>query len=270
MALKFADYAPKPDALETELQSVAQPSKTYNIPDSVKTRFAGKTAEEIMESFAEAQTLISRQGHELGELRKTTQTLLELQSKPTQQEPQDQPVKGVTVDELYEDPDAAIGKVVEKKSQKTSERIAALEAELATRRANDVEVTLERKYPGWKAEAGKPEFVECVKQSPVRCRLAVAADQFDVDSANDLLELWYERKGTVQDARASADREQQFRNASLESSSPIDVEQVPTFSRHDLQEKRIAAKNGNRTAERYLAANGPAITLAYREGRITD
>jgi hypothetical protein len=205
-------------------------------------------------------------------LRKTTATLLELQSVKTQQEPQKpaKPEKGVTVDDLYEDPETAIGTVVEKKSRQTSERIEALEKELAKRQADDVVVTLERKYPGWQAEASKSEFLDWVKQSPVRLRLARAADQYDLDSANDLLELWYERKGIVRSAQDQANREQQFRNASLESSSPADVEQVPTFSRHDITEKKIAAKLGNRQAERWLQANGPAITLAYQEGRMTD
>jgi uncharacterized coiled-coil protein SlyX len=270
---KFEDYVKKPDQIEHELLGVEkrQPARTYNIPDSVKTRFAGKTPEEIMESFAEAQALISRQGSELGELRKTTANLLELQSKPKPQEtPPPEPEKGITVDDLYENPERTIAKVVEKKSQKTSERIEALEKELAQRQSNDVAVSLERKYPGWQAEASKPEFLDWVKASPVRLRLARAADSYDLDSANDLFELWYERKGIVHQAQDQANREQQFRNASLETSGPVDVEQVPTFSRAEIQEQRIAAKHGNRKAERWLQTNGPAITLAYAEGRITD
>ena len=265
---KFADYVQKQDELTKELE---QPAKTYNIPESVKTRFAGKTPEEIMESFAEAQSLISRQGQELGELRKATNTLMELQSATMKQEtPAPVEDKGITVDDLYDNPEDSIAKVVDKKSQKTSERIAALEAELATRRSTDIEVALERKYPGWKDEASRPEFLEWIKGSPVRMRLAQAAHAWDVDSANDLLELWYDRKGTVRKVQADIRREQQFRDASLESSSPSDVEEVPTFKRHEIQENRIAAQLGNRKAERWLSDNGKAITLAYAEGRITD
>lgn len=270
MALKFADYVPKPDQVTQELE---QPVKTYNIPDSVKTRFAGKSPEEIMESFAEAQTLISRQGQELGELRKTTQTLIELQSRPvvTQETPTKvKPEKGITVDDLYDAPEETIGKVVDKKSKETSERVAALEKELAERKRTDIYSTLERKYPGSLEAAKTQEFADWVTASPARLRLARAADSYDIDSANDLFELWYEKKGAAGKAAANATREQQFRDASLESSSPDGVEHVPTFSRHDLTEKRIAAKNGNRTAERYLQTNGAAITLAYQEGRITD
>lgn len=274
---KYADYvaklnqSPASEQIEKELQ--APPTvKTYNIPESVKTRFAGKTPEEIMESFAEAQALISRQGQELGELRKATSTLIELQSQTTKQEPQTpvKPDKGITVDDLYDNPEGAIATVVKKESTQTSERIAALERELEQRRTADVTVYLEQKFPGWKVEASKPEFVEWVKKSPARLRLARAADAYDVDSANDLLELWYERKGVVADAAAEVVRERQFRDASLETSSPTDIEKVPTFSRFELQEKRIAAKNGNLQAERYLQQNAEAIRAAYREGRITD
>jgi hypothetical protein len=269
---KYADYKAKQDQVTQELQAVTQPSKTYEIPDSVKTRFAGKSPEEIMESFAELQRMNSTQAQELGELRKTTTTLLELQSQPKTQEPPtpEQPEKGITVDDLYEDPTAAIGTVVKRSTKETSERVEALEKELASYRANGVVVALEKKYPGWTAEAKKPEFLEWVKQSPVRLKLARAADSYDLDSANDLLELWYERKGVVTQVQDQANREQQFRNASLESSSPVDIEHVPTFSRHELERKKIAAKMGNRDAEAYLKAHGAAIYQAYQEGRITD
>lgn|SRR3990167_3921862 len=269
---KYADYVKKQDQLDTELEKpVVTTPTSNNVPDSIRTRFAGKTAEEVMESFAEAQTLISRQGQELGELRKTTQTLLELQSKPTQQEsPSSVEDEGVTVDDLYADPEQSIGRVYDKKSKQTSDRIAALEHELATRKKQDVESLLEHKFPGWKVDVAKPDFLNWIVQSPARARLARAAEAYDADSANDLLELWYEKKGSAQKVRAGVEREQQFRDASLESSSPTGVENVPTFSRNDLTEKRIAAKQGNRIAERWLNANGAAITLAYQEGRITD
>ena len=266
---KYADYVQKQSQVEQELQT--QPAKTFNIPDSVKTRFLGKSPEEIMESFAEAQALISRQGQELGELRKTTQTLIELQSKPVvQPEPSPEPEKGVTVDDLYDDTEGAITKVVKKSTKDTSERIEALEKELAQRRAQDVEGDLERRYPGWKVEASKPEFLEWVKASPVRLRLAKAADSYDLDSANDLLELWYDRKQVIGKVAADFTREQQFRDATLESSSPSDIEHVNTYKRHELTEKRIAAINGNQQAQRYLETHAEDIRLAYREGRVTD
>lgn len=267
---KFADYVQKQGQVEQELNTT-QPAKTYNIPDSVKTRFLGKSPEEIMESFAEAQALISRQGQELGELRKTTQTLIELQSKPVvTQEPSPEPEKGVTVDDLYDDAEGAIAKVVTKSTKQTSERIEALEKELAQRQAREVELDLERRYPGWKVEASKPEFVDWVKASPVRLRLAKAADSYDLDSANDLLELWYERKQVATKVAADLTREQQFRDATLESSSPSDVEQIPMYKRHEIQERRIAAINGNQQAQRWLETHAEDLRLAYREGRVTD
>jgi hypothetical protein len=265
---RFADYVQKQSQVDQELN--AQPARQYNIPESVKTRFAGKTPEEIMESFAEAQALISRQGQELGELRKTTQTLMELQSKPVQQVSDPATEKDVNIDDLYEDTEGAIATVVKKSTKETSERVEALERELAERRKQDAEVSLEKRYPGWKVEASKAEFVEWVKSSPVRTRLAVAADSYDLDAANDLLELWYDRKQLVNKVAADLTREQQFRDATLESASPSDVEHVPTFQRYELQEKRIAAANGSQAAQRWLEQNAEAIRLAYREGRVTD
>jgi hypothetical protein len=269
---KYADYVKNQDNIDSELKDAQNQQNKRNIPDSVVKRFDGKSLEDVLESYSELQSLNSRQGEDLGKLRKTVDQLLELQSQPVQHSPQvtDDPDVGITSDDLYSDPDTAIGKVVEKKSKATAERLERLEQALTQREIAVNKQGLETKYNGWEQEIATPEFQNWVQGSSARARLFNAANQYDFAAANDLLELWYDKKGSRQQVQDTAERERQFRDATLESSSPSGVDVVDTYSRSDLMEKRIAAKSGNRQAERWLQAHGNAITTAYREGRLTD
>lgn len=268
MGLKYADYV-KP-TVEQELQDTRQ--STRNIPESVARRFDGKSLDDVLESYSELQVLNSRQGEDLGKLRKTVDQLLELQSQTVQpQAPaQDTPVKGITSDDLYTDPDKAVRSVVKDASKETAERLERIEKALTQREISVNMQGLEVKYKGWEQEIATPEFQNWVQASPARTRLYTSANQYDFASANDLLELWYEKKSSRQTVQNDVERERQFRDATLESSSPAGVDVVETYSRADLLEKRIAAKSGNRQAERWLRERGDSITAAYREGRLTD
>lgn len=271
---KYADYVAKQqDNIDKELNEAQTQTRTRNIPESVTRRFAGKTLDDVLESYAELQVLASRQGEDVGKLKKTVEELLELQSQVVAQ-PSSQvtaePDKGVTTDDLYNNPEEAIGKVVQKTSKETSDRLARLEKQLAAREVEVRKQQLAGKFDGWENEIKNPDFLDWVRSSPARTRLAQAANQYDFDAASDLLELWYDRKSSKQQFTNEAVREQQYRDATLESSSPVGVDVVETYSRSDLLEKRIAAKMGNRQAERWLTAHADSINAAYREGRITN
>lgn len=270
---KYADYVGKQQTVDQELQTVQTNQKTRNIPDSVSRRFDGKSLEDVLESYAELEQLKSRQGEDLGKLRKTVDQLLELQSQiVTQPQTQTSVVEdaGITTDDLYSDPNAAVGRVVKRESKETADRLARVEQELQRREVELGMQSLEGKYRGWKQEIATPEFLNWIAQSPARQRLAASANAYDFASANDLLELWYEKKGSQAQVIDTAQREQQFRDATLESSSPGTMNVAETYSRGDLQEKRIAAKLGNRQAQRWLDAHAVQISEAYREGRITN
>jgi hypothetical protein len=270
---KYADYVGKQETVEQELQSTQVQTRQRNIPESVTRRFDGKSLEDVLESYAELERLGSRQGEDLGKLRKTVDQLLELQSQYVQPQTQTQTQvveTGITTDDLYADPNAAVSRVVKKESKETADRLARVEQELSRREVELGMQTLEGKYAGWRNEISTPEFLNWVAASPARSRLAASANSYDFAAANDLLELWYDKKGSISQVNDTAQREQQFRDATLESSSPGQLNVADGYSRADLQEKRIAAKLGNRQAQRYLEAHAAAINQAYAEGRITN
>lgn len=264
MSLKYTDYVKEDQQIDQELTEVRT---TRDIPDSVIRRFDGKSIEDVLESYAHLERSFSQKGEEVGQLRKTVDNLITLQSRPSASEPDtSKTVEPIKVDDLYNDPEGAISKVVDRHSTK---RIKELEDQLVNIQKREVVASLTAKYPTWQEDAAKPEFKEWVSQSSARSRLAQAADSFDYDAARDLLEMWQYHNGYKQEVETQLKRERQFRDATLESSSPSSVEVPNSYSRSHVQEMRIKAKRGDQTAQRWLSAHAENIAIAYEEGTLT-
>jgi hypothetical protein len=267
---KFADYVSKQDQeINTELaESVAKRS----IPESVVKRFDGKSVEDILESYANLEQEFSRRANETSELRRTVDDLVKLQlnQSNTSQAVTAEPAKPITVDDLYTDPADAIKRAVDPVVKESAKRVESLEKSLNEMNMRAKIADLTARYPEWKSDAQSPEFRTWVNESRARERLAVTADRGDLDAANDLFELWYSHRNLEQQVEKRVQREDQFRAASLESSSPGVVNVADTLSRSMLLEKRLAAKRGDRAAERWLNAHAESIAIAYEEGRLVD
>lgn len=272
MALKYADYV-KEDQLEAEIADANVQEQARDEESGIPDRFKGKSRAEIAASYVELERLNSRQAQDLGSMRRTVDTLLELQ--PTQSLSQeskaDEPSVPVTADEIYEDPDSSIRRVAREESAGQIKEVKRNVDEI--RRAQAL-AQFDSLHPDWRQTVVDPEFVGWVREAPYRLRMAQAADQFDLEAADALLNMYNEEQNRKQAETNAVEREQRrqraVRNASLESSGPVTPESVPTFSRNDLINKKIAAKRGDEQADRYLKTNGAAIQLAYAEGRITD
>ena len=260
---KYQDYVGgNQDELDQEIDDASQRSEDRRAgnPD-IPERFANKSAEEIAQSYVELERRFSQQGNDLGEMRKTLDEFIRVQSAPEVQTRE--PEKKASIDDLYEDADTTIRRVVQKE---TGDRIARLEQELAAERSKAQIKELSTRYDGWEAEVQKPEFVEWVKSAPYRLRLAQLADtQGDTVAAEGLLDMWW--KEGKNDAPARRD---DVRRASLESGGGRAASREVKFSRTELLKKRLAAKRGDPNAIEYMTNNAEAIAIAYEKGRITD
>jgi hypothetical protein len=261
---KIADYMDSPSTIEDEINEAADATATRE--PELPEQFQGKTAQEIAQSYGELQKLQDRQANELGELRKATSSLTEqLLHSPTTSEPVQEPI---TVDDLYADPQAAIDRAVE---QRVSGKLDELERMQRTLVSQAAYQKIEAQHPTFREDAKSPEMQNWISESGYRQRLAGAADQGDVQAAEDLLGMYYDLKGekepTVEDP---AIRAQQLRNASLESGATTVHTSVEKFSRSKLELARIRAKRGDREATQYLKENKDAIFSAYEEGRIVN
>lgn len=175
----------------------------------------------------------------------------------------------MSVDDLYEDADGNIRRVVR---EEALSEIEELKTELNNMRLQTRLGQLHEKFPDWQTKVTTSEFQTWVQESPYRVRMVQDADAGDLDAAEEVLGMYYDNLTGTQEEDPSAVRETagRLQDAMLESSSPPQAEMVDTYSRSELLERRLAAKKGDLSAERWLRAHGPAISLAYEEGRIVD
>lgn len=270
---KYADYVKRlEENIEQDVQQLDK-TKTRDVSESVVKRFDGKSIEDVLVAYDNLEKMNGRQGEDLGKLRKTVDQLLELQSQIGQsgtQTHEAEAVTEITADELYDKPDEAVSKVVRRESKETSDRIKALEEQLVTKDIESKMGHLRTKYTGWEEDIKTTEFLAWVGKSAYRTRLAQDANRYDFGAADALLEAWNEHKGSSEKDNQRQEREQQFRDATLETGAPAGSDPVETVSRSEYIEKKIAAKSGNRDAQRWLQSHGSEITRAYSEGRLSN
>jgi len=262
----YADYV-KND-IDDEIADANANADARAKEEAIPDRFKGKSKAEIAASFVELQAMNSKQANDLGSMRKTVDQLLELQSRKTDSPEPAATAPPVTVDDLYDDADGQIRRLAREES---SDRIAALEQQLAERDSQAGIKAITDKFPTWQEDAQTPEFLEWVREKKSRVMLIQAADALDFEAAEELLGSYYDQTPKAPEDTSKADNtQQQLRDATLESGSPAPTELVDVYSRSELMEYRIAANQGNSQAQRYLTAHADAIAVAYAEGRIVD
>jgi hypothetical protein len=266
---RYEDYVKaQNEALDEEIHEASEAQEQRQVPEgvpeSVLKRFDGKSQAEVLQSYAELEQAFSQQGNKMGELRKSFDEYVTLQSQ--QSEPA-QEYEPVTADDLYDDPDNAVARVVQKQ---TGEKLKELEEELNKAKMQTRIAEFERKFPDARNIAASHEFAKWVQGSPYRARLAQQADSYDFDAAEELFGLYSDSTQSKDDSQKASRRDQQLRDASLESASPESAKLDDVFSRADIIQAKLQAKYGNSEAKVWLQKNAEAIAIAYEEGRVVD
>ena len=238
-----------------EAKAEAAPTQEVAVPDKLK----GKSYEDIVKMYQEAEKLIGRQAQEVGEVRKLADELIKRQITP-----QVAPAKAVEDDtDFFADPVKAVNKAVENHPSVVQAQQAALQmARLQT--ANRLAQT----HPDYTQVSSDPEFVEWVKESPIRQRLFVEANNsFDFDAANELLSNFKAvkkiKQETVQQA-AQAMTEQssrQLKAATVAIDGGTGETSKKIYRRADLIRLQMT------DPERYMALQDD-IMSAYSDGRV--
>lgn len=262
---RYEDYVKK-DEIDSEIEDASEQSQQRQEESTIPERFRGKPVEEVARSYTELEKLYSKQAQDLGAMRRTVDELVNLKL-PSDIKAGEPVTKPVTVDEVYEDADKAIRRVVKEES---ADRIAALEKELQQERIERAMGEFTKTYPTWKQDAASPEMINWIHEKPYRVRLARAADAGDLDAAADLFGSYYDTRAPVVKQEKRDEKRRRVLSAGLESAGAGVPETVETYSRSALLDKRIAAKRGDSSAERWLASHGASIQQAYAEGRIVD
>ena len=269
---EYEKYAAKQDNIDDEIAvaSGKTQDRKDNLEDTIPERFKDKSAQEVASSYTELEKAYSRQGQDLGDMRKTLDEYILLQSQGNAQDTNTtttEQADPVSIDDLYEDTEGSIRRVV---TEETDNRISQLENALAQEKLDGSLRGFDKEFPGWREQVSTPEYVNWLQEAPYRVKMAqLAGEAQDMSAAQGLLEMWYENTSQG-NAQAQQENRTALQNAGLESSGASGVELDNTFSRNELMQKRVAAKQGDTSAGDWLKANHEAIAIAYEEGHITD
>jgi hypothetical protein len=171
---------------EKDLRQPEAPTEVDTAPvevkDEVPEKYRNKTLDEIVRMHQEAEKLIGRQAQEVGEVRKLADSLLkqQLEAKHDAQ----QPVQTQEID-WFEDPARAVNQAVENNP---------LLKQLQEQQAQQVQLvalqTIEKAHPDFMNIAQSEDFAQWVQGSKVRMGIFAKANNYDVDSALELLDTY--------------------------------------------------------------------------------
>lgn len=222
--------------------------------NTVELAVVGETepADQIASLAKEKKSLeqaLTRQGYELGELRKLTDKILLSQADAKKP---DEPV------DFFADPDRAVDQRIANNSQ--VKEVQQLAAQL---KQQAMLGQLKNDHPDFKEIVSSEDFQEWVGASKVRSRLFHEADrQFDIDAANELLDTWKERQSLKKTGEAEAnvknDQGKALKAAKVDTGSSS-VSSKKVYSRLDL----MRMKTQDPTAYKSLDVN-----RLYAEGRV--
>lgn len=224
--------------------------------EALPDKYRGKSAKDIAQMHMEAEKLIGRQGSEVGELRKIVDEYIRTQAANKQQL-HSQPVEEV---DYFADPKKAVENAIENHPKiKQAEQMA-----LEMQRAKALNA-LQAAHPDFQNVVRDPAFQSWVAGSKVRSELFIRADQhYDYDSANELLSLYKDRRGSAEQTVAA---EKQARSQAVKAATTTVAtgsDEAPTkkiFRRADIM--KLMQTN----PDKYDMMQDE-IMSAYREGRV--
>lgn len=245
---QFDSLEPVEEVVEEQAPiEAAQEDTEEDIPD----KYRGKSVADIVRMHQEAEKLLGRQSSEVGELRKVVDSYI--QTQLSNEAPETEEI------DFFDDPQKAVSKAIE-----NHPKIREAEAMSQQYRKQDTFGRLQQQYPDLMETVQDPKFQEWVKASKIRTQLYMLADQqFDYDSANELLSNWNERKGTI---KATAEAEKASRKQAVKEASTGNVRGTGETSKKIYRRSDII-KLMKTDPDRYQALSDEIMT-AYREGRV--
>lgn len=225
--------------------------------DDFPQQFRGKSPKEIAKYAEAIEKRLSKQGNELGEVRRLADELLKSQlmaSKPEAEKPKE-------ID-FFENPQEAVRQQVDNHPAVRQAQEMALQA----RRVQAQQVFV-AKHPDAQQIVADPEFQGWVQASKVRTQLFRQADAYDVEAADELFSTFKQLKAVKQQQQQTAEvevaktaRNQALKDATVETGGSGESSKK-VYRRADLIRLKM------RDPSRYEAMQDE-IYAAYQEGRV--
>lgn len=245
------------DNVEAEAET---PTETQEIP----SKFAGKSTEDIIDSYTNLEKELGRKAQEVGELRKLSDSFLQAEVARTQNPQDNTPLEAKdndNSDEFFNDPNKAVNQIIE--NHPKFQQFQQFQAEQAQAGAK---AQLEQTHPDFSNVIQDKGFQEWVQDSPIRMQMFQAADAYNFDAANELLTNWKDRsmisKTQEVKQKAEVDRKEALKTGTTESrTSSGSRGGGKTYRRADLI--RLKMENPSR-----YESLQDEIYQAYAEGRV--
>jgi hypothetical protein len=231
-------------------------SSKEEVVEDLPEKYRNKSLKDIIAMHQESEKLIGKQGNEVGELRRTVDDFIKTQTSrnlKTDVEPE------LSDDDFYSDPIQATKRAIDEHPAIRDAKQQAIAMKQAT-----VQNQIASKYPNFREIATSEEFGNWVNASKVRLELYNRAqDQFDFDSADELLSTWIERQEYTKKVTDTSklDREQQLKSADMGTSGATESTSKKKYRRSDI------IKLMQTDPDRYDSM-AQEIMIAYRENRV--
>lgn len=229
----------------------------------IPSKFAGKSTEEIIDSYTNLEKELGRKAQEVGELRKLSDSFLQAEVARTKQNPQDNtPLETKDNDvDFFDDPNKAVNNMIE--NHPKFQEFQQFQAQQAQAGA---EARLKQTHPDFTDVIKDTAFQEWVQDSPIRMQMFQAADAYNFDAANELLTNWKDRsmisKTQQVKEKAEVERKEALKAGTAESrTSSGSSKGGKTYRRADLI--RLKMENPSR-----YESLQDEIYNAYAEGRV--
>ena len=256
---------------------VVKPAKLAVAADEVPEELKGKTPAQLAKMYKEAQTLIGRQGSELGDLRRAADKYISAHlTRAAAPAVLAAPAAPKALDDIdfFTDPKGSIERAIAAHpSLKNLEGVAKQYAERELFRAKrDAETSFQASHPDAAEVMADEKFREWIVKSPVRQQMLLRAHkQYDLDAANEVFNTWKELKA----ARTPATPTTPAKPAAKPVASAA-AARVPTGGNATPQAANAGEKIYRRADVIRLMEMDPKryelmadeITKAYSEGRV--
>ncbi len=214
--------------------------------------------------YKDLEVAYSRQGQQVGDMRQLIDDYVTTTPDNSQQDSVE--VTPITQEELYENPDEAVRRAVE--SHPAIQEAKDIKAELAKDKAERMRAEFKARHPDCETVAASPEFANWVQEDPLRQELAQRGNDFDVPSADALFALWDAEQAAqqvvVEDDTAAVEA------VGLETGTGAEAPAPDRYSRSEMLEQKIRAKQGDQAAQRYVKQHQVTYREALGAGNVRD
>ena len=255
---KYEDYVKKA-AEEKESGTDAEIQQAQEQQEERQTSTPDTNWEERYNAL---EVAFSRQGQQMGDYRKLIDDYVSTPAEAVIVES-----APITSDDIYENPDEAVRRAVD--SHPAIQEAKQFREEFANEKAQSLRDAFTLKHPDYVKTYNSAEFANWVNENSMREDLRQRAEQFDLTAADALFTLWETEQNTSVVSQ-DLDATNAVAAVGLESGT-VQAEFAPErFSRSEMLEYKIRAKQGDLAAERYVKAHGAAYRIALGAGQVRD